>query len=129
MRRLVTVAVLGWALTATATKPCPEDPCYTPGEFHAGACRALAKWIVVARLTAIRHQPQPAPVLKDFAEFEVQIEKWEKGQSTVEKLQFRVGWCDNSLPPPKQIGARMRIYGKGDPGAREPQYLGLEPLK
>jgi hypothetical protein len=129
MRGLVTVVLLGWALVAGATKPCPEDPCYTPNEFHAEACRGLAKWIVVAKLVSIKHHPQPPPVLKDFAEFEVAVEKWEKGQAAVEKLKFRVGWCNNSLPPPKRIGARMRIYGTGDPAAKEPQYLGIEPLR
>jgi hypothetical protein len=84
--------------------------------------------VVVGRLEKIEHHPADPPVFKDFAEFVVRVEKWEKGKFAIERLRFHVGWCNNPVVPPDKLGARVRIYGSGDAKAADPQYLWLEPI-
>jgi hypothetical protein len=125
MRLLI---LLCWSLAVGATKPCQESPCASRGSFDAKKCEGAAAWVVTARLESVVHHPADPPVSKDFAEFVVRVEKWEKGKSSSERLHLRVGWCNNPVGPPEKVGARVRIYGTGDPNAADPQYLWLEQI-
>lgn len=128
MRPLALVLALSWPLAVDATKPCMADPCASDGRFDASRCERLAAWVATARLESVEHHREGPPLSKDFAVFVVRVEKWEKGKASLARLRFQVGWCNNRQGPPDQIGARLRIYGEGEPTAEAPQYLGLEVL-
>jgi hypothetical protein len=130
--RFIAALLVALPLTAAATKPCPADPCAPHGgELDPEICAQKASYILVGTVESLTHNKNPAPVFKDFIEFVVRVDKWERGKGPA-TLRFKVGWCNNSRPPPAEIGAKIRIYGEGEPvttDERGPQYIGLVPLK
>lgn len=130
---IVIVCSLGIAAPSGATKPCPESVCYPQTTFDRPACERAAAWIAVGRIVKVVDHPTGEPTFKNFAEFTVEIDRWEKGKpaSAPKRVQFRVGWCKNgrTLPEhPKDRQAPMRFYGAGSPNAAEPEYLWFAPI-
>lgn len=130
---MVIVGLLLVAATSGATKPCPESVCYPRTTFDKPACERAATWIAVGRIVKVVDHPMGEPLFKNFAEFTVEIDRWEKGKpaSPPKRIAFRVGWCKNgrTLPEdPKELKAPMRFYGAGSPTAAEPEYLWFAPV-
>lgn len=132
---LVVVSVLVASSLGWATKPCPESPCVAV----AGAgtdeakCQGLADWIVVGRIVKVVDHPNGPPVFKNFAEFTIIIDAWEKGRPATPpaELRFQVGWCQNARPVPEGDArkGRFRFFGTGKLDAKELQYLDFVSVK
>jgi len=97
-----------------STKPCPAPEC--KGE----SCRAKADYVALGTITNVVHHPEPAPLLKDFAEFTLVVTKCEKGTCPKE-IKYRVGWCTNARTLPADTKGEFIFYGKKS--SAEPQYL------
>ncbi len=121
--------VLG-ADAAQATKPCPESVCYPMTRFDEPACTAAAAWIFTGKIIKVVDHPTGEPTFKNFAEFTVQIDRWEKHppKDPPRTITFRVGWCKNGRVLPDKRTGRFRFWGAGEVSAREPEYLWFEPL-
>lgn len=127
------LTVFSMALSAGATKPCPESECAPRGSFEEAACAAAADWIVEGRIVNVVDHPSGDPVNKNFAEFTFEIQRWVKGRpegakSVPRQLRFRVGWCKNGRTLPAERNGRFRLWGKGSVTAAEPEYLWFEPV-
>ncbi len=128
--------VVALAPPAFATKPCPELACAPGGKFDAATCRDKASYIVVGKIAKVAHRREPPPLTKDFAEFTVEVVRWEKGEPKAKAgtLVFQVGWCNNRLEPPAGAeGKAFRFFGTGDPTVGKedggPQYLYFVPAE
>jgi hypothetical protein len=120
------------AVTCTRDQALPAPPCETTGgTVDRAKCQRLADWIATGTITNVVHHEQGYPLLKDFAEFTLTVQTWEKGGGKVgRELRFQVGWCENSQPLPKDTSGSFRVFGLAlpkDPSVPN-QYLNLEPL-
>jgi len=130
---LILTMVALFPTESVATKPCPKDSCRdAASKFQRAECTERADWIAVGRITNVRHHVEGNPLNKDFARFDFNIERWEKGrQKGVDKLTFEVGWCFNRSELPTDITGQFRFYGTNSLGAGQesgPTYLDFEKL-
>jgi hypothetical protein len=53
------------------------------------------------------------PLMKDFADFVLQVEAWDKtpGQQRPKQLSMRVGWCNSAKQVPVDTVGTFRFYG------------------
>ena len=68
---------------ALSTKPCPPPPCESHGKLDPEKCQTLAAWVAVGTISNVVHHEQGPPLSKDFAEFTLTVQKWEKGAGKV----------------------------------------------
>lgn len=122
---LVSVLV---AAPVRATKPCPPPVCRDDaGAIDAARCKALSDWVAIGTIGAVVHHEEPYPLLKDFAEFSFTITTPEKGPVEVgQVLRFRVGWCENSRPPPENTSGLFRFFGLLSSDPTQPRFLDFE---
>lgn len=115
-----------------ATKPCGPSICNNEKD-----CFKQAEWVAVGSIKNIQHDYVGPPLLKDFAQFDLFIERWEKGEDkTVKLVKFKVGWCENSQPLPISIKSKYRFFGNNSPKlpfnkkqpSASPQYLMFVPI-
>jgi hypothetical protein len=124
------MALLVATPSTNATKPCPPSPCFdSTGKANQARCFEAASWVAVGRIIEVQHHPEGSPLNKDFATFVFLIDHWEKGeQRAVQRICFKVGWCDNAQEVPEDTSGFFRFYGTGTPGATAdaPKYLYFE---
>jgi hypothetical protein len=116
-----------------ATKPCLPPPCeIAGGATDLAKCQALAAWVATGNINDVVHHEQGFPLNKDFAEFTLTIQAWEKGTGkTGQEIRFQVGWCENTQPLPRDTSGTFRFFGLPAPGDSSipNQYLHFEPVK
>ena len=109
---------------AVSTKPCPRPPCEGLDD---SACAGKADWVAVGKITQVVHHPTGDPMHKDFAEFTFVPSKWEKkpkGDAPA-KVEFRVGWCNNTRTVPANVAGSFRFFGAAQAG----EYLDFREVK
>ena len=125
MKTLALVCILLWPLVAHATKPCPASPCFnSSGEFIEKQCFEAAEWVAVGNVGNVVQRQEGKPLNKNFANFSLEVERWEKGNLSTKVLQLNIGWCDPDFP--KGENSRFRIYGSG--GNNQQKILAMEEL-
>ena len=125
-------ALAGISVSALATKPCMPGPCVgSGGGIDIRQCERIADWIAVGTISEVVHHEMGFPLLKDFAEFTFTAQSWEKGEGRVgQEIRFKVGWCENTRPLPKDTSGSFRFFGKTLATAPPflNQYIHFEPL-
>ena len=122
-----------WVSNLQATKPCPPSPCMDEhAQFDLKKCRSVSDWIAVGTISHIKHKKEGPPTNKDFAEFTLDVIKWEKGGENLgKKLRFKVGWCYNQDELPSNTAGLFKFYGtyQLEPINDSLQYYYFEQLK
>jgi len=132
-RRVLIIALpLALHAPALATKPCPPSPCATEGgAISIAKCRSIAAWVATGTISEVVHHEQGYPLLRDFAEFTFNVTAWEKGAAKQRALRFRVAWCENSQPLPRDTSGTFRFFGlplPSDPSLPN-LYIHFEPVQ
>jgi hypothetical protein len=109
---LIALLIAASPYRASATKSCPGAlPCDTERKFNEQLCTQKADWVAVGDITDIVHDIQGPPLGRDFAEFTLRVEQWEKGVPPPYPLRFKVGWCNNFRSLPADTTGKFRFYG------------------
>ncbi len=110
---------------SSATKPCPIPACSDSSNINSvdeKKCKKISNWIATGTIKVIKHNIEGDPLYRDFVEFTLQIDSWEKGQKAdVKEIFLKVGWC-NSPPLPKELKGRFKFFGKDSPDSKNPEY-------
>lgn len=103
-----------------ATKPCPLSKCINypvtstdPAQyFDKNKCIKSSDWVATGQIKVKTHNFIGMLLNKDFMSFDFIVKNWEKGKELIkEQIPFKVGWCNNPLPPNSETKGIFRFYG------------------